>query len=113
VEKHYKKLYNQAIAYINIDTAVSGTPLLRINGIPSLATFVRSVAASIPAPDTSHTVKTLMDLWRMTDTTRDPPLLSASDMGTGSDFGAFIQHAGMYTDHMQFHYYHCILCIYV
>jgi N-acetylated-alpha-linked acidic dipeptidase len=49
----------------------------------------------VPAPDPSRTVVTLYDLWRMYEPTVDPPILTATSMGTGSDFGAFIQHAGI------------------
>jgi len=87
-----------------VDVGISGTGprQLQLAGTPSLRSVVEDVARSIPSPETGTAgSNTLYDMWlrSFTDPTPPPgyslPYLDASGMGTGSDYGAFMQHLGI------------------
>jgi len=84
-----KKLFQSAVAYINIDISVSGFPVFFPLGIPSLTNFVQNAASGIPAPAGSPpTASTIFDLW-------PAPGKLFSGLGVGSDYGGFLQHIGV------------------
>lgn len=53
-------LTNQAIAYFNLDTAVSG-PNFEAGVTPSLIQFARDIASSVPYPNSNMSVN---DKWK-------------------------------------------------
>ena len=98
VEQHAKELEN-AVLYINVDVAVAG-PDFSASAVPSLKQFVRDVTKSVPSP----TGPTVYDVWRnsRTDTERRPSNapseggdVRVGDLGSGSDYTPFLQHAGV------------------
>ena len=103
VEDHAKQL-EHAVAYFNTDVGVSG-PEFEASAVPSLKQYVRDVAAEVPAPHGGS----VMDAWKA-EIPRNGPSASmeegrsegprpaqvqVGDLGSGSDFTPFLQHAGV------------------
>jgi N-acetylated-alpha-linked acidic dipeptidase len=99
VEQQGKSLDN-AVAYFNVDVAVSG-PDFSAAAVPSLKQFVREVARSVPSPISG----TVYQQWRSEPRKSERRLSNAppdegdevhvGDLGSGSDFTPFLQHAGV------------------
>ena len=118
VEQHGKEL-ERAVAYFNTDVAVAG-PDFSASAVPSLKQFVREVTRSVPSPMGG----TVYQEWRINHPAQNehpaqgerpgqdghpaqndhrvsnaPPEASVEvqvgDLGSGSDFTPFLQHAGV------------------
>ncbi len=92
---------DHAVAYFNTDVGVSG-PDFSASAVPSLKQFVRDIAKSVPSPMGG----TVYQEWRLTAgkanehrASNAPPQpgeeVRVSDLGSGSDFTPFLQHAGV------------------
>jgi len=110
VEQHESDLAN-APAYFNIDVAVSG-PKFGASSVPSLKQFLRDIAKVVPspkggtvyeawdkanqpaAPSTQSPTEAIGDTHRTpaAKVTNDVPV---GDLGSGSDYTAFLQHLGV------------------
>jgi N-acetylated-alpha-linked acidic dipeptidase len=103
VEDHAKQL-DRAVAYFNTDVGVSG-PEFEAAAVPSLKQYVRDIAAEVPSPHGGS----VLDAWK-TETSRagysasmeearsEAPQhgpVQVGDLGSGSDFTPFLQHAGV------------------
>ncbi len=103
VEQHSKTL-QRAVAYFNVDVAVAGTDF-GAEAVPSLKQFVREVTKEVPSPRGG----TVYEQWKESTTalaresnsghaahadgkSEDIPV---GDLGSGSDFTPFLQHAGV------------------
>jgi N-acetylated-alpha-linked acidic dipeptidase len=95
------RLLDRAVAYFNVDVAVSG-PNFSAEAVPSLKEFVRGVTRSVPSP----VAGTVFQQWRTSRTTANehhasnaPPIdgdeVHVGDLGSGSDYTPFLQHAGV------------------
>jgi N-acetylated-alpha-linked acidic dipeptidase len=95
------KILDRAVAYFNVDVAVSG-PDFSAAAVPSLKQFIRQIAQSVPSPLGG----TVYQEWRLSRFKGDehrasnaPPQggeeVPVSDLGSGSDFTPFLQHAGV------------------
>ena len=109
VEQHPDQLRN-AVAYFNTDVGVSG-PNFNASAVPSLKQFVREVTRLVPSPSGG----TVYDQWARSDSRRRNldssddeagtpsaragdaalPEIRVGDLGSGSDFTPFLQHAGV------------------
>jgi N-acetylated-alpha-linked acidic dipeptidase len=110
VEQHESELANAA-AYFNMDVAVSG-PKFGASAVPSLKQFLRDVTKVVPSPKGG----TVYEAWQKaaqpeapvaqspTEAIGDSRRLPAAqvkgdvpvgDLGSGSDYTAFIQHLGI------------------
>ena len=104
VEQHEQELARNGVAYLNMDIAVLGE---RFGGAatPSLRELVREAARDTTDPRTG---KTVFERWRERTGQREPGqrakrsgqamaqnLPSMSALGSGSDYSAFYQHAGI------------------
>jgi N-acetylated-alpha-linked acidic dipeptidase len=100
VEQHAAEL-NRAVAYFNVDVAVSG-PDFSASAVPSLKQFVRDLTHDVPSPMGG----TVFEQWRLRHASENthrsptsPPLNSedvrVGDLGSGSDYTPFLQHAGV------------------
>lgn len=101
-ERHSKILATRAVAYLNVDVAVSATPLFDISSTPSLTQLITSVAARVVAPSDAvwkgEKLSTVLDMWRAgwvngghkAEESPNPGLL-----GSGSDFTPMLQHIGI------------------
>jgi N-acetylated-alpha-linked acidic dipeptidase len=111
-EQHAKEL-GRAVAYFNMDVAVAG-PDFSASAVPSLKQYMRDVAKSVPSPKGGS----VYDVWKATaekkeherakppepvssDTAaQEPAAATPSDvrvgnLGSGSDYTAFLQHLGV------------------
>ena len=99
VEQHAQTI-DHAVAYFNTDVAVSG-PNFEAAAVPSLKQFVREVTQSVPSPVGG----TVYQQWRAKGTRNEEQRESnapaqsgevrVADLGSGSDFTPFLQHAGV------------------
>ncbi|HEX6772083.1 MAG TPA: M28 family metallopeptidase [Acidobacteriaceae bacterium] len=103
VEDHAKEL-EHAVAYLNTDVGVSG-PDFEAAAVPSLKQFVRDIAAEVPSPHGGS----VLDAWKaekprngasasMEEARGEAPRpgpVQVGDLGSGSDFTPFLQHAGV------------------
>jgi len=100
VEQHAATMQNVA-AYFNVDVAVAG-PDFSASAVPSLRQFVRDITRSVPSPLGG----TVFDQWKTRTTAGNrgraarsstPPgdELPMGDLGSGSDYTPFLQHAGV------------------
>jgi N-acetylated-alpha-linked acidic dipeptidase len=103
-EEHAEELRRGAVAYVNLDAAVTG-PRLNLGGVPSLRDLARDAARSVPEPRKGGSVG---DAWEAAEreewARRAPVDLSAPDrpfeprldpLGSGSDYTAFLDHLGV------------------
>lgn len=95
------RLLDRAVAYFNVDIGVSG-PNFEASAVPSLKEFVRGIARSVPSPLGG----TVFQRWRVSQPipnehrgSNAPPIegeeVHVGDLGSGSDYTAFLQHAGV------------------
>jgi N-acetylated-alpha-linked acidic dipeptidase len=97
VEQHPAEM-ERTVAYFNIDEAASG-PHFNAGAVPSLYRFVREAAAEVPSPNGG----TVLDRWRAETADDGHKRVTASpvtdtrigDLGSGSDYTPFFQHAGV------------------
>ena len=122
-EQHAKDL-SRAVAYFNMDSAVSG-PDFVASAVPSLKQYLRDVAKSVPSPKGGS----VYDQWKAAqDKPKDESLpeipgakvrepaavvtkdVRVGDLGSGSDYTAFLQHLGVpsadITSHGPYGVYH-------
>jgi len=109
-EQHESKLENSP-AYFNVDVAVSGSKF-GASAVPSLKQFVRDVTKAVPSPKGG----TVYEEWQkasqpeppstqspteaMAEIHRTPAVqvktdVPVGDLGSGSDYTAFLQHLGV------------------
>ena len=104
VEQHAKAL-ERAVAYFNTDVAVSG-PDFSAAAVPSLKQFIRELTRYVPSPAAGAAPgTTVYDQWKTVRTeanehraSNSPPVVEdvhVGDLGSGSDFTPFFQHAGV------------------
>jgi len=110
VEQHERELAN-APAYFNMDVAVSG-PKFGASAVPSLKQFLRDITRVVPSPSGG----TVYDAWEKASQPEAPSTQSPTeaigdgrrrpaaqvkgdvpvgDLGSGSDYTAFLQHSGV------------------
>ncbi|HEY1263660.1 MAG TPA: transferrin receptor-like dimerization domain-containing protein, partial [Terriglobales bacterium] len=104
-EQHEGELAH-AVAYFNMDVGVAG-PKFGASSVPSLKQFVRDVTRAVPAAKSGVSV---YEAWQKSsrgsdeskdasDTFRPPNArssdVSVGDLGSGSDYTAFLQHLGV------------------
>jgi N-acetylated-alpha-linked acidic dipeptidase len=110
VEQHETQLSNAA-AYFNMDVAVSG-PKFGASAVPSLKQFLRDITKVVPSPKGG----TVYEAWQrggqpdapstqspteaIGDSRRTPAAqvkgdVPVGDLGSGSDYTAFLQHLGI------------------
>jgi N-acetylated-alpha-linked acidic dipeptidase len=109
-EQHEAELANAA-AYFNVDVAVSG-PKFGASAVPSLKQFLRDVTKAVPSPkggtvyeawqkgDQPSTTSVQSPTEAIGDAHRTPAAqakgdVPVGDLGSGSDYTAFLQHLGV------------------
>ena len=100
VEQH-ARLMDHAVAYFNVDVGVAG-PNFGASAVPSLKQFIREVTQAVPSPLGGSVYQE----WRANRARESehresnaPPQpnedVRVNDLGSGSDFTPFLQHAGV------------------
>jgi N-acetylated-alpha-linked acidic dipeptidase len=100
VEQYARSLEN-AVAYFNVDVAVSG-PDFSAAAVPSLKQFMRELTRDVPSPKGG----TVYEQWKNDHLAANehrgsnaPPMdngdVHVGDLGSGSDFTPFLQHVGV------------------
>lgn len=95
VEENMEMLASRAVAYINVDIAVSG-PGFRADATPQLDELLKDATKKVQDPDNPS--QTLYDSWIASGYS---PLIGRLG-GGGSDFAAFLQHVGVPSVDMSF-----------
>jgi N-acetylated-alpha-linked acidic dipeptidase len=107
--EQYAGALQNAVAYFNMDVAVAG-PDFGASSVPSLKQFLRDIAQSVPSPKGGS----VYDVWRaQSEAARrgrgnadagscaerrgdaDHGDAHVGDLGSGSDYSAFLQHLGV------------------
>ena len=107
--EQYAKTLQNAVAYFNMDVGVAG-PDFGASSVPSLKQFLRDVTRAVPSPKGGS----VYDVWRaqnegarrrretadagsFTQRRGDADYTDAhvGDLGSGSDYSAFLQHLGV------------------
>lgn len=106
VEENADELKRKAVAYLNVDSAVSG-PNFGASSVPSLWKLIRAATRDIKDPKTGQTVYQQWQV-RAREQLPNPELTNAevgsdtqiaeariSSLGSGSDYTPFLQHLGV------------------
>ena len=91
VEKHRDELRSKAVAYLNSDTNTGGR--LGTGGSAALEVFLREVARDVKDPKSGKTLLEIAETPAEGET--KPGRFRLSPLGAGSDYVAFIHHAGI------------------
>jgi N-acetylated-alpha-linked acidic dipeptidase len=110
-EDHAAFLSRHAVAYLNVDVGVSG-PHFGAAAVPSLDRLIQEVTREVTDPNTGHSV---LDAWREESRPSGgaqstaaipapaqapraaPPEAYVRELGSGSDYTAFLDHLGVPT----------------
>ncbi|CAK7568077.1 MAG: hypothetical protein SEPTF4163_006058 [Sporothrix epigloea] len=84
VEEYLPWLKDATLAYVNIDTGVGG-PYFASSAVPLLHDLVYKVASEVPSPNQTVPGQTVRDTWSG----------EIGPLGSGSDYTAFLDHAGI------------------
>ena len=93
------ELGKSLVAYLNVDTAVSGEDL-QVSATPTLSQLIRDIAKLVQDPSTNRTVYE-----RWLNATKDvgaPSLPYVGQLGSGSDFVAFLDFIGVSSINLAF-----------
>ena len=98
VEQHEQWLRERAVAYLNVDTAASGSRLVA-GAVPSLSRLIREVIDAVPDPQTGVALGTLLRD-RIRGERSQPASPADHEIvderpGGGSDYVPFLNHAGV------------------
>ena len=96
VEDLKAELQRKAIAYLNVDTATTGTEFYA-SAVPSLKALVKEVAQTVMDPQTHQTI---YEAWRQHQDNHVPRV---GNLGSGSDHSPFIGHLGIPSISMGFY----------
>jgi N-acetylated-alpha-linked acidic dipeptidase len=104
-EEFAAELREKAVAYLNLDAAVSG-PKFEASSVPSLWKLIRGAARDVKDPKTG---KSVYQQWKdrltaeRSDNDQDPPTeVRIGPLGSGSDYTPFLQHLGVPSTDMGF-----------
>ncbi len=107
VEHHQSELRDKAVVYINTDG--NGRGFLNVSGSHALEAMVNAVARDVEDPQTKTSVWRRMQALEIRrgpaavrNEARSRPDLRISALGSGSDYSAFLQHAGIPSLHLAF-----------
>jgi N-acetylated-alpha-linked acidic dipeptidase len=103
VEKHQKELREHAVVYLNSDS--TGTGPFSLGGSPSLDVFMQEVLRDVRDPRTTGpqtAIATSATAAIASNATQSIPETHVGPLGAGSDYVAFLDHAGIASLHMGF-----------
>ncbi|KAK8695095.1 hypothetical protein V6N13_000270 [Hibiscus sabdariffa] len=97
VEQNRELLASRAVAYLNVDSAVSG-PGFHASATPQLDDLLKQAAQQVQDPDNSS--QTIYEQWAGSTDSSMP--MKIGRLGVGSDHAAFLQHIGVPAADMRF-----------
>ena len=99
VEQMEKRLLMQAVSYLNIDVAVGGNNTFQSFATPNLNQLIYNITKCVKNPSSAEIAKdraTVYDTWLYQNPNPDQPKLPLiNNIGSGSDFTAFLQTTGV------------------
>jgi len=99
VEQMEKRLMIQAVSYLNIDVAVGGNDTFQTLSTPNLDQLIYNITKSVKNPSSAEIAEgraTVYDTWLFKNPDPEKPSLPLiTSIGSGSDFVAFLQTAGV------------------
>ncbi|XP_068107993.1 putative N-acetylated-alpha-linked acidic dipeptidase [Hyperolius riggenbachi] len=99
VEEMEKVLGSRSVAYINLDCAVIGNSTLGAAATPILHKLLYAAAKKVENPNPAEVQagrRSVFDTWlKSTPSAHNPSLPSVNNLGSGSDYTAFLQIAGV------------------
>ncbi|XP_062588973.1 N-acetylated-alpha-linked acidic dipeptidase 2-like [Saccostrea cucullata] len=99
IEQYIKNLAERAVAYLNVDIAVTGNYTVASGATPLVHHALIEAAKSVPNPDAARAaqgLKTVYDNWKAsTPSEKDNTKPKIFPLGSGSDFASFIQQIGL------------------
>ncbi|XVE98076.1 hypothetical protein REPUB_Repub03eG0074200 [Reevesia pubescens] len=95
VEENRELLTSRAVAYLNVDSGVSGAGF-QASATPQLDELLKQAAQQVQDPDNSS--QTIYEQW--VESIDSPPIGRLG--GAGSDYAAFVQHIGVPAADMRF-----------
>lgn len=103
-EDRSEELGSKAVAYLNLDSAVTGGEL-RVSGVPSLRDLVREATGDLGEPRRGGSVLASWERHERSEWSRQAPVdlggpdapfeLRLNPLGSGSDYTAFLDHLGV------------------
>ncbi|XP_038076194.1 N-acetylated-alpha-linked acidic dipeptidase 2-like isoform X2 [Patiria miniata] len=105
VEEFQRVLAARAVAYINVDSAVTGNYSLSVKSTPLLYQAIYAASKKVPDPEDLST--SLYDTWRdrLPADANDPNTLPrVSNLGAGSDFAPFMYRIGVSAVDLRYRY---------
>ncbi len=103
-EEHAELLSRGALAYLNVDSAVTGRDL-SVGGVPALRDVVRECAAAVSEPRQGGSLLAAWEQRERREWARQSPVeleraesafeLHLDPLGSGSDYTAFLDHLGI------------------
>lgn len=104
VELHYQEVSNRVVAYLNLDIAVSGTGAFSLAGTPNFVNLLTQITklVEVPALSTKSKKTLVYDMWKLAGTNPENGNPILGSLGQGSDYSAFLQHAGISSLSMEF-----------
>lgn len=95
VEQYIKNLAERAVAYLNVDIAVTGNYTLDGGATPLVHHALYEATKKVPNPNTAQAGRSVYDNWKMTTPNEDKTQPKISPLGSGSDFASFVQQFGL------------------
>lgn len=105
IQYHAKELLHRAVAYINLDVAISGNYSLMAVGSPLLRQVLKEATSDVEWTEEGHEDSTVYDIWKSrmprdkNSAQKEPEIIVP---GSGSDFVGFFAGQGISTVHLQF-----------
>lgn len=85
----------RAVAYLNVDIAVTGNYTLDGGATPLVHHALYEATKKVPNPNTAQAGRSVYDNWKMTTPNEDKTQPKISPLGSGSDFASFVQQFGL------------------
>jgi len=89
----------KAVGYLNFDIGVTGKEIFEPAATPQFKSVLLWAAEMVPVPHNES--ESVLDMWRTNGVSPKTGVPILDTLGSGSDFGPFIQHLGISSVHFQ------------
>ncbi|XP_071788904.1 N-acetylated-alpha-linked acidic dipeptidase 2-like [Asterias amurensis] len=105
VEEFAKTLGKRAVAYLNVDISVQGNYTFRAKSTPNLFSAIYEAAKQVPDVPLPGHMDTVYDTWaKRKPWSSENPLPYVSNVGSGSDYAAFLGELGISSVDLRYDY---------